>query len=401
MERVPPTAPEPYAVALAAACRQIAAMSERFAGQFPSFGIDGRYQLGGNDDWVSGFWPGMLWLMHAATGDLDIRARAESLLPSFAERLERKIDVAHHDMGFLYLLSARAQSLLGSRRGPARELAIAAGRHLARRYRREGRYIQAWGELSDTTETRAIIDTMMNVQLLWWTARQTDDDGLRQIAVSHTETTAKYLIRADGSTYHTFYFDRDTGEPSGPRTRQGYADDSLWARGQAWAIYGFATAAEWCDEPRYVDIAERAAERFLAELPADWVPTWDLRLPAGAPRHLDSSAGAIAAGGLMRLARARSGDAARAHRAAAGKLMDALLLRCFAHGGDAASAARTSSRPTNDTDERGLQGLLRHGNYNTPDDRAIDSFVIFGDYFFFETLCVFADKAPDFWGPDQ
>lgn len=370
-----------YSAALTACCRRVATMRERFAGRFPSFARDGRYRLTDNVDWLPGFWPGMLWLTYAAEGDGEARACAESLLSGFADRLREDRDVDNHDLGFLYSLSARAQSQLGGDRDEARRVAIAAGHRLARRFREKGAYLQAWGPLGDPAEGgRAIIDTLMNLPLLWWTARETDERRLHEIAHRHLETTRAHLVRPDASTYHTFFFDQDNGGPRGPRTHQGHADDSLWARGQAWAIYGFTLAAEWCQEPDYRHLAGRLAERFLAELPDDGLPTWDLRLSADAPAHLDSSAAAIAAGGMLRLARLCGGEAGAHYRSAAAGLFDALLERCFF---------------ADSSDE----GLLRHGNYSTPHKRAVDDFVVFGDYFFLETLCAFAGEAPDFWGP--
>ena len=157
---------------------------------------------------------------------------------------------------------------------------------------------------------RIIVDTMMSLPLLLWAADQTGDPQYRQAALDHAETSPGYLLRPDGATYHTYFLDQETGAPIGPRTHQGYADDSLWARGQAWAIYSFAVVGEWSGEPRFLEASRQAARRSMAELPSDGVPWWDLRLPGGAPRYLDSSAGAIAAGGMLRLAQLEAGGRA-------------------------------------------------------------------------------------------
>ncbi len=158
--------------------------------------------------------------------------KPRSLLPNFQDRLDRQIHITH-DLGFLYTLSARAQYQLTGDQS-ARDLAIRAAFELAKRYRPKGEYIQAWGPVGDPQDGgRMIIDTMMNLPLLFWASRQTGEPEFHDIARQHAITAAKYLVRADGSTYHTFLFDQDTGEPIGGRTHQGYADDSLWARGQA------------------------------------------------------------------------------------------------------------------------------------------------------------------------
>lgn len=346
--------------------------------QFPTTGEGRRYRLGANDNWLAGFWPGLLWLAYAATGEPDLRVHAEALLPSFARRLEQRVHITH-DLGFLYTLSARAQWQLTGDEG-ARRLALRAAADLVERYRPAGGYVQAWGPVGDADEGgRAIIDTMMNLPLLFWAGRETGDPAYAEAAARHAATSRRYLLRPDGASYHTFFFDQATGEPLGPRTHQGYAGDSLWARGQGWAIYGFALAAEWTGEAEHLEAARLAARRFLAELPAGGVPAWDLRLPPCAPRHPDSSAGAIAAGGLLRLARLEGKEGGAGFRAAAAALLEALAAHCL------------------ETDPVS-QGLLRHGTYHAHKGLGVDAYFICGDYFFLEALLGLGPEAVDFWG---
>jgi unsaturated chondroitin disaccharide hydrolase len=346
--------------------------------QFPVVGEGTRYQLAENNHWLAGFWTGLLWLAYAATVDQDLRAHAESLLSTFRERLDKRKHITH-DLGFLFTLSARAQWQLTEDEA-ARDLALRAAKELVQRYRPAGRYIQAWGEVGDSEEGgRTIIDTMMNLPLLFWAFGQTGDASYREAALAHAETSRRHLLRSDGASYHTFFFDQETGKPLGPRTHQGYADDSLWARGQGWAIFGFALAAEWSGERRFLDAAQRAARRFMAELPPDGVPTWDLRLPDDAPHYRDSSAGAIAASGMLRLARLVDGPERDEFRDAALSLLDALVTDCFEIQPEA-------------------QGLLRDGTYHAHKGWGVEEFFICGDYFFLEALLAAQGKAPDFWG---
>lgn len=347
--------------------------------RFPTVGQGTCYQLARNDNWLAGFWTGLLWLAFAATGDKALREHAEALLPTFKDRLEKRVHITH-DLGFLFTLSARAQWQLTGRPG-ARDLALRAAEALVKRYRPAGRYIQAWGEVGDPEEGgRAIVDTMMNLPLLFWASEETSDPHFHQVARAHAETTRRYLLRPGGASHHTVFFDQESGQSIGPRTHQGYADDSLWARGQAWAIYGFALAAEWCQEHSFQEAAQRAARRFMAGLPADRVPTWDLCLPEDAPHYRDSSAGAIAASGMLRLARLEdTGTESEFYRLAM-TLLEALAAGCL------------------ETLPQG-QGLLRHGTYHAHKGWGVDAYFICGDYFFLEALSDVLGKAPDFWGP--
>jgi unsaturated chondroitin disaccharide hydrolase len=369
-----------FQTALAGSLARVRRHHRAFGQQFPTVGEGSRYRLTENNHWLAGFWTGLLWLAYAATGDEDLRDHAEALLPSFEERLK---DYTHitHDLGFLFTLSARAQwQVTGDR--AARQLALRAAQELLQRYRPRGRYIQAWGKVGDRDEGgRTIIDTMMNLPLLFWASEQTGDPQYHQVALEHAETTRRYLLRPDGSTYHTFFFEQDTGKPIGPRTHQGYADDSLWARGQAWAIYGFTSAAEWCGDHRFLVAAQQAATSFVTELPPGDVPWWDLRLPEDAPHHLDSSAGAIAAGGMLRLGRLIGQKNGEEWRTTAIALLKALVAHCF---------------ETNSS----VQGLLRHATYHAHKGWGVDTYLICGDYFFLEALLEFEGKALDFWGPE-
>lgn len=342
---------------------------------FPTRGYP-EYTTAPNDHWVASFWPGILWLAYHVTGDADLRAQAEALLPSFAQRLERRVHISH-DLGFLYTLSARAERMLTGNK-EAREIALWAARELVQRFNPRGGYIQAWQEIGHPDEAgRMIVDCMMNLPLLYWASEQTGDDSYREVARNHALATRMHLVREDGSTYHTFFFDPDTGQPLAGKTHQGYADESLWSRGQAWAIYGFALTAQWLGDARFLAVTESTADQFLAESPPDSTPLWDLRLPPDAPQHLDSSAGAIAACGLLRLARLTSGED---YFQQAETLVKTLIAECV------------------ETDPN-RQGLIRHGAQHVPADETPDGYLIFGDYFFLEALLTLTGQAPDFWGP--
>jgi len=319
----------------------------------------------------------MLWLAYHATQDTDLRSQAEVLLPSFAKRLEKRIDLSH-DLGFLYTLSTRTAWLLtGSQE--ARDVGLWAAQELGKRFNPRGNYIQAWGEIGEEPEAgRMIIDCMMNLPLLYWASEETGDNTYREMAHRHATSTLRYLVRQDSSTYHTFFFNPQTGQPCGSKTSQGYADESLWARGQAWAIYGFALTAEWLDRVDFQVAAQNIADRFLIESPPDRTPLWDLRLSPDAPHYLDSSAGAIAACGLLRLAQLTGNNN---YSQQAETMIKTLIVECL------------ETKPNR-------QGLLKYGAQHVPEGVA-DDYLIYGDYFFLEALLTLTGQAPDFWGPTK
>lgn len=353
---------------------------DRFAGQFPNSGRGQQYQLADNRNWLAAFWPGVLWQSYQFTADERFRQAAEALLPTFVTRLDQQIHITH-DLGFLYSLSARAQWQV-QQDNAAQELALRAADELLARYRAPGRYIQAWGAVGDAQQGgRIIADTMMNLPLLFWASEVTGDPRYHEAARAHAHTSRTYLVRPDGSSYHTYFFDQHSGTPLYGRTHQGYGDESLWARGHAWLIYGFALAAQWCpaDADEFVTTARQLGETFMANLPADQVPLWDLWLPDTEAPYRDSSAGAIAACGFLRLA--QLGGEGQAHQNAL-QLVDALLNHCL------------------ETDPAG-EGLLKHGALHIPKGWAPDEYLIFGDYFFLEALLILNETAADFWGPGQ
>ena len=349
-----------------------------FNGRFPTSTDDHTYALKDNVNWLAAFWPGMLWLSYAATEDEVFKETAVSLLPTFDDRLQKQVHITH-DLGFLFTLSARAQwQLTGDK--VAKKLALVAADQLLARYRQPGQYIQAWGPVGEERRGRQIIaDTMLNVHLLFWASEQTGDPRYREAAYNHTQHSRQLLVREDGSSFHTYFFNQETGEPIEGKTHQGYSDSSCWARGQAWLIYGFALAAQWCDEPQFLEAARKTAVYFLSKLPEDKVPLWDLHLPANETPYRDSSAAAIAACGLLRIAQL-SNDSEM--QTAGEEMLTALITHCL------------------ETDPE-AQGLLKHGALHIPKGWTPDGYLIFGDFFFLEALLTLEGKGMDLWGSTQ
>lgn len=358
--------------ALARAVAKVRSNLTRWRGGFPSSAsVSGRYAFYTQDNivdgnaWTSGFWPGLLWLAFEATGDERFKREGLSYVPLLNERLNKKLWVDHHDLGFLYSLSCvAAHKLTGD--PAARDVAIRAAELMLTRYKPKGQFIQAWGAIDDRSAHRLIVDCLMNLPLLYWASDATGESRYRTAAEAHLHTTLRHVIRPDASTFHTFYFDPDSGAPVNGVTYQGFSDLSCWARGQAWAIYGIPLSARYVPETSLMAPFERVTDYFLARLPTDQVCYWDLVFTAGTePR--DSSAAAIAVCGLLEsLRHLRAGLLRDRYEAAAHLILGSLI--------------------ENYTTGPGEEGLLRHAVYSKPHNAGVDECCIWGDYFYLEAL---------------
>jgi unsaturated chondroitin disaccharide hydrolase len=248
-----------------------------------------------------------------------------------------------------------------------------------------GGYIRAWGRTDehDTDYTGlAIIDCMMNLPLLFWASEETGNGFHRAVAVAHADTTLRCFVRSDDSVAHAYRFDPTTGAALRADNYCGYGVDTHWARGTAWAIYGFALAHRYTHDARYLDASQRIARKFLALLDDELVPVWDFRLAPDQPRLRDSSAAAIAVCGLLELADHLPSDAELAH--AADRILSRLCERYVDH--DAA-----------------CRGVLREGQIGAgllpgvPFYRAKSVYTSWGDYYLMEALARRLHGLKSYW----
>lgn len=350
-------------------------------GQLPGeFCIEGVWPRTENIGWTTGFWTGQLWLLWELTCHESFRHQAERLIASFAERLNNRIDVEHHDLGFLYTLSCvSAWKVTGNEQ--ARKTAIQAAGSLLERFNPVTNVIQAWGDLNDPEQQgRMIIDCNMNLPLLYWASQQTGDDKYAAAAVRHIQQVARYIVRPDASTHHTFYLDINSGQPRFGKTHQGYSDTSCWSRGQAWGIYGFMLSYRYTGQREYVDITRSLAHYFLNRLPDDLVCYWDLDLK-GADVYRDSSAAAIAACGLLDLASALPAtDRYKTYYEDAALNIVSSLIDNYLSG---------MKEP--------CDGLLKHSACNVNKNKGVDACNIYGDYFFVEALIRLNQTWAPYW----
>jgi unsaturated chondroitin disaccharide hydrolase len=342
--------------------------------------VNNRYTAMQNTEWTNGFWTGLLWLAYEYTGDVKYRELAEKNVDSFAKRIDQKISVDHHDLGFLYSPSTvSAYKLTGNE--TAKAAGVAAADQLLTRFNEKGGFIQAWGQKGATNENRLIVDALLNIPLLYWATSVTGDAHYAEVADRHYQTATSTVFRDDGSTYHTYYFD-DAGKPLRGATRQGYSDDSDWARGQAWAIYG--TALHYYDTHDAQAFAQfKAVTNFyLNRLPQDDVPYWDLIFGDGSDQSRDSSAAAIAICGMHEMLKylPEADPDKPVYRAAMHASLHALITHY------AAPVDGGTGEP-----------LLLHGVYSWHSSHGVDEGNLWGDYFYMEALLRFYKDWQLYW----
>lgn len=248
--------------------------------------------------WTNGFWPGILWLLYGQTREEKYLAAAQKVEDTLFEGL-RSFEQSDHDLGFRWTLSAVANYRLTGNQ-EARKRGLMAATLLAGRYNPAGKFIRAW-DMPERVNWM-IVDCLMNLPLLYWAAQETEDERFAEIATNHLQTSLRHLHRADGSSNHVAIVDTATGALIDAPGGQGYEKGSAWSRGQAWALYGYALAHRYTRRQDALDAAKRTAHFIIAAvMETDYVPLLDFRAPE-TPRFWDTTAGAIAACGLLEIA---------------------------------------------------------------------------------------------------
>jgi unsaturated chondroitin disaccharide hydrolase len=349
--------------ALTFAGQQVRGTIERYPDYYPMYTRAGRWKHEGEawTHWCDGFLPGILWLLYRHTGEGWYGQQAER----YSRPLEpRQHDRNVHDLGFVFMSSYHHWYRLTGK-SALRDVLIQAGRTMGLRFRSPGRYL-----CSFVGPESLFIDIMMNVGIIFYAARETQDQALHQIAMDHCLTTRRVLVRGDGSTAHEGIFDLATGELLRQSTHQGYRGDSCWSRGLTWSLYGFGIAYRYAGDRRFLETAELNADFYIEHRPDHGVPPWDFDAPAHQGRQPDSSAAAIAASGLLDLAEFTASRAkSRLYRDTAFRILDTLT-------GEEYLADRTP----------GWEGILKHGVYHIPKGLGVDESVMWGEYFFVEAL---------------
>jgi len=346
---------------------KILAECERNQNSIPYIPINGRYHDFKKSEsiywWTNGFWAGLLWQMFNATQN--------SLFLKTAEALELRLDAAlegyeglHQDVGFMWLHTSVANYRLTGN-SDSRKRGLHAANLLAGRYNPAGKFIRAWnGEHTGWI----LIECLMNTPLLYWASTETEDPRYRMIAMEHTNTAIKYLLRQDGSCNHIAVLSPLTGECLETPAGQGYAAGSSWSRGQSWALYGFALACRHTGEAEFLNAAKKAAHYAIANFALnDWLPLVDFRSPPD-PVKYDSTAAMISACGLLEIAGLVEECEKKLYSDAAMKLLT--------------TAESTFADWNIETD--GIIGKGTASYHGKPHDTEVP--IIYGDYFFTEAI---------------
>ena len=321
--------------------------------------------------WTNGFYAGILWKMYNETKDEYYLETARAIQALLDEAIIEFKEL-HHDVGFMWLLSSVADYRITGDEG-AKQRGLLAASLLAARYNVKGHYIRAWNH----NPGWSIIDSMMNIPLLYWASENLDDNRFAAIARTHADKTAACAVRPDGSVKHIIEYNPENGDEVQSHGGQGYGVGSSWTRGQAWAIYGFALSYMHTGKKAYLETAKKVAHYFIANLGDDYVPVVDFRAPKE-PVLYDSSAGVITACGLIEIAKAVGENESDLYLNAALKILRATTEKC-----------------ADFTEEN--QQLINLGTSAYHQEWSHHMTLIYGDYYYLEALIKLGGKDMLFW----
>ncbi len=324
---------------------------------------DGSWLTVGADDWTAGFYAAALWRTFERTRDPAWRQMAETWQAGLASETTHD----NTDLGFkLFDTYGVGNQLTGDE--SYKQVVLRGADTLARRYDPDVGMFRVWDARDDRTQYRVNIDALMNLELMFWAGQNGGNPQYAEMARHHALRALQDLVRPDGGTWMFAGYDQNTGALLSHFTKQGYATESTWSRGQAWAVYGFTTAYRYTKDPRFLDAARRTADYFVRRLPPDRVPYWDFDVPDKATAPRDTSAAAVAASALLELSSDESDPDVKQRDA------------------DTARGILISlSSPTYALRDRRFAAMLQHGTQHLPKGWA-DSGIMFGDYYFIEAL---------------
>jgi len=324
---------------------------------------NGKTKLVHKDDWCSGFPAGSYWYMYELTGDQKWEkiATENTVKLNGAQYLKNT-----HDLGFMFFCSY-GNAYRITKNDDYKKVVIEASESLITRFNPKIGSIKSW-DWNPAWQFPVIIDNMMNLEMLFWASKETGNPKYRDIAIKHANTTLANHFRENMSSFHVVHYDTITGQPVAKQTNQGLRDDSSWARGQAWGLYGFTVCFRETGDVKYLDAAKKIAAYIQKNLPEDLVPYWDYNDPAIPNTNRDASAAAITASALYILSSVTD-QGKEDYAALANKILASL------------SSPEYLAEP-------GTNGgfLLKHCVGNMPKKSEVDTPLNYADYYYLEAL---------------
>ena len=315
-------------------------------------------------DWTSGFWPGELWYLYEATGDKKWEKQADKFSRFLTPLSVSKAN--DHDLGF-QIFNSFGNGYRLTKNTAYKDIILKTADTLATLFNPKIGTILSWPH-NKYGGHNTIIDNMMNLELLFWASKNGGSKNLYDIAVKHAETTMNNHFRPDYSSYHVIIYDYETGKKIKGITAQGYSDDSMWARGQAWAIYGFTMVYRETKDPKFLDFAHKLARVYLDKLTTDdLIPYWDFNAPAIPNEPRDASAAAIVSSALLELSLYTKDKALKREYLVKSKKMIVSLSNNY------------QSRDVN-------SAFLLHATGHKPAGSEIDCSINYADYYYLEAL---------------
>ena len=326
---------------------------------------DGTLNLVPSKDWTSGFFPGELWFLYEYTQNNFWKKKAQQ----HTDILEKeKMNGSTHDMGFkVYCSFGNGYRLTQDEH--YKEVLLQSARTLAMRFKPAAGIIRSWDHSTAKWLCPVIIDNMMNLELLFWATKESKDSTFYRIAVDHARTTMKHHFRPDFSSYHVIDYDTITGQVLKKNTHQGFADESAWSRGQAWALYGYTMCYRETQLPEFLEQAQNI-EKYLfthPNMPEDLIPYWDFDAPGIPDEPRDVSAATIIASALYELS-LYDPEKGERYRSNADKIIENLTKHYRA------------------TLKKNNGFLLLHSTGTKPTNTEVDVPIVYADYYFIEAL---------------
>jgi Highly conserved protein containing a thioredoxin domain len=327
-----------------------------------------QWQFINYQDWCSGFWPGILWYAYEGTHDQKFKTQADKFSRELTPLSTMK--AFDHDLGF-QIFNSFGNGYRLTKNPDYKKIILASADTLATLFNPKVGTILSWPRPVSNMEWpqhNTIIDNMINLEMLFWASKNGGDKRLYDIAVSHAKTTMKNHFRPDYTSYHAVVYDKETGKKIKGVTHQGYEDDSMWARGQSWAIYGYTMCYRETKDPLFLDFAQKVTDVYLQRLPADLIPYWDFSDPAIPKAPRDASAAAVVSSALLELSTfTKDKIKANTYRDKAEQMLTSL------------SSLQYQSRQKN-------SAFLLHSTGHKPNGSEVDASIIYADYYYLEAL---------------